>query len=85
VNLEVIAMKLKIREVICPVCFKRFATPSERRVFCSAQCRKRYYGWLSRKRRFADPTRKQKSLESLYAWKETHRKPKEGWLEITII
>jgi hypothetical protein len=33
----------------------------------------------------ANPDLKQKSLERLLAWKEAHRKPKEGWLEITII
>jgi protein-arginine kinase activator protein McsA len=81
----VIAMKWKVREVTCPVCFKRFATLSERRKFCSAQCRKRFWNRVSVARRFADPKRKQKSLERLLAWKEAHKKPKEVFFDITII
>jgi hypothetical protein len=80
--------KWKLREIRCPVCFKQFATLSERRVFCSAKCRRRFWNRVSVARRFANPERKRKSLERLYAWKEARRKPKEekvGWLDITII
>ena len=78
-------MEFQFKQVRCPVCFTVFTTASEKRKFCSAACRKRYYGNLSRARMKANPDLKQKSLERLLAWKEAHRKPKEGWLEITII
>ena len=81
-------MEFEIRQVTCPVCFGKFSTPSERRRFCSAECRKRYWRWRVKFKRYKDPAKKQKSLERLFAWKEAHRRerqPKEGWLEITII
>jgi hypothetical protein len=81
-------MGLKFEEKTCPVCFRKFTTGSPKRVFCSAKCRRRYWGLISRERRNADPIRRQRSLETLLAWKEAHRKPKQervGWLEITII
>jgi hypothetical protein len=59
---------------------------SDKRKFCSAKCRKRYWVLRVRARRMADPVYKQQSLEKLLAWKKTHKTPKkEAWLEITII
>jgi hypothetical protein len=79
-------MNLEFREVTCPVCFKKFITGSPKRKFCSADCRKRYWGLISRERRNADPIRRQRSLETLFAWKEAHRKPKqENYDRIDII
>jgi hypothetical protein len=78
-------MEFEIRQVTCPICFRKFATPSPKRRFCSADCRKRYWRWRVKFSRFKDPAEKEKSLERLLAWKEAHKKRKEGWLEITII
>jgi hypothetical protein len=77
-----------IRQLTCPICFTKFVTVSDKRKFCSANCRKRYWLLRLKLKRNADPVYKQKSLERLLAWKEAHRKPKQekvGWLEITII
>jgi len=81
-------MEFEIRQVTCPVCFRKFATPSPKRRFCSADCRNRFWRWRARLRHYADPAKRAKSLERLFAWKETHKRPKQekyGWLEITII
>ena len=81
-------MSLEFKEVTCPVCFRKFITGSPKRRFCCADCRKRYWSLITRERRNDDPIRRQRSLETLLAWKEAHKKPKEekvGWLEITII
>jgi uncharacterized Zn finger protein (UPF0148 family) len=87
--MEVIAMKFEIREVTCPICGKQFTTVSQKRRFCSAQCRRRYWNKHTQVRRMSDPTLKQKSLQNLLAWVEAKKKQKkeqnEGWLEITII
>ncbi len=79
-------MKFEIREVICPICQKRFTTVSQKRRFCSAQCRRKYWNKRTQVRRMSDPVLKQKSLERLLAWKAAHEnKAKEGLLEVTIL
>jgi len=86
VVMEAIVMEFEIRQVTCPVCQKRFTTLSQKRRFCSAECRRQYWNKRTQFRRMTDPTLKQQSLQRLLAWKETQKKQKqEGWLEITII
>jgi endogenous inhibitor of DNA gyrase (YacG/DUF329 family) len=77
-----------MRQVTCPVCLRRFTTASEKRVFCSAQCRKLFHSRKSWRKRISDPKVKEQELQRLLAWKAAHRKQNEenaGWLEITII
>ena len=77
VNMEVIAMKFEIREVTCPICQKRFTTISQKRRFCSAECRRRYWNKRTQVRRISDPILKEKSLQRLLAWLEAKKKEKE--------
>jgi predicted nucleic acid-binding Zn ribbon protein len=78
--MEVIAMKVEVRfwKQVCPVCQTEFTTASDKRRFCSRKCRERYWAKVSNKRLLADPIRKQKSLERLFAWKEAHGKRKQA-------
>jgi len=78
-------MKFEVRVVTCPICGKQFTTVSQKRKFCSAQCRRKYWNKRTQVRRMSDPVLKEKSLQRLLAWKEANRKPKEGFLEITIL
>jgi endogenous inhibitor of DNA gyrase (YacG/DUF329 family) len=83
--MEVTAMKFEIRQVTCPICQRQFVTVSQKRRFCSAQCRRKYWNKHTQVKRMSDPAYKQKALEQLAARKEAKKKQKEGWLEITII
>jgi endogenous inhibitor of DNA gyrase (YacG/DUF329 family) len=83
--MEVFVVAFEIRQVTCPICQKQFATVSQKRRFCSAQCRRRYWNKRTQVKRMSDEAYKQKALQRLQAWKEAHKKPKEGYLEITII
>jgi protein-arginine kinase activator protein McsA len=72
------AIEIRFWQVLCPVCGNTFTTASDKRRFCSANCRKRYWSKASNKRLLADPERKRKSLERLYAWKEAHKNRKQA-------
>jgi len=79
---------MNIRVVTCPMCFAKFVTGSQRRVFCSRKCYAKYYSRRSWERHIADPAVKERELLRLKAWKEAHRKPSEekfGLVDITII
>jgi endogenous inhibitor of DNA gyrase (YacG/DUF329 family) len=79
---------MEFRQVTCPICFTKFVTGSQRRVFCSRKCYRKYYSRRSWERYIADPEVKERELLRLKAWKEAHRKPKQekvGWFDITII
>jgi endogenous inhibitor of DNA gyrase (YacG/DUF329 family) len=68
--------EFEVRQINCAECGARIVTLSPKRRFCSAKCRQRYLSRLQRKRIYADPAKKQASLERLFAWKAAHRKAK---------
>jgi uncharacterized Zn finger protein (UPF0148 family) len=70
-------MKFEVRQVTCPICQKQFTTVSQKRRFCSAQCRRKYWNKHTQVRRMSDPTLKQKSLQHLLAYLEAKKKQKE--------
>jgi predicted nucleic acid-binding Zn ribbon protein len=76
--MEVIAMKFEVREVTCPICGKRLTTVSQKRRFCSAECRRRYWNKHTQVRRMSNPVLKEKSLQHLFAYLEAKKKQKEG-------
>jgi predicted nucleic acid-binding Zn ribbon protein len=71
-------MQFEIRHVTCPMCQRQIVTVSEKRRFCSAECRKRYWNRRTQVRRMTNPVLKQKSLERLLAWLEAHKKEGDG-------
>jgi uncharacterized Zn finger protein (UPF0148 family) len=70
-------MKFEIREVTCPICQRKFTTVSQKRRFCSAQCRRKYWNKRTQVRRMSDPILKQKSLQHLLAYLEAKKTQKE--------
>jgi len=65
----------------CLRCGKTFLG-SEKRKFCSKQCRVRYHNRLgAMKRMLRDAEFKQRSLARLYAWKERKKREREAQRE----
>jgi hypothetical protein len=77
-------VEVKFRQVTCPVCQTKFTTASERRRFCSRKCREQYWSAASKEKLLADPERKRKSLQRLFAWKEAHKNRKRARAHETV-
>jgi len=65
---------------MCPTCGKRFLSFSEKRRFCSPECRKKWHRlWGNMRYRaklFRNEELKRKSLQSLLDWKAKKREEK---------